>query len=271
MLSKWLHWKWLVPRPVQPGGRKGQALPRAKSTRLSLEPLESRELLTVTSPFNPLNGALTITITVNNQSSTPQNVTVSAGADGRVWVNDKVVCAPGGRNVKSQEIRSITVYGSSLNNCIDLSRVGAEVKLDPLTGKTIPLWSSALNRHIQIYGRGGADKIWGSQFDDYIRGDDGNDSIWGNNGNDILYGDAGDDYLDGGASVSGKQGNVLSGGAGRDIFIGTPNPAWKDWIVDFNQKVDQYPWYAGSNWAIEYGVPGKPSQPPFSYLWRWQI
>lgn len=98
---------------------------------------------------------------------------------------------------------------------------------------------SVSNEPVEIYGFGGADKIWGSPFDDFIEGGSGNDFLFAGDGNDILFysgtnngadfisggagydriiGDVGDDTI--GFSESSESIEEIDGGGGRNLLVG---------------------------------------------------
>ena len=52
-----------------------------------------------------------------------------------------------------------------------------------------------------VFGRGGADNLWGSQNTDYFDGGSGNDNLRGLDGDDTLVGGGGNDLLDGGNGI----------------------------------------------------------------------
>ena len=69
-----------------------------------------------------------------------------------------------------------------------------------------------LTAGITVDARGGADALFGSNFDDSLEGGAGNDIIDGNGGDDLLFAGAGDDAIDGGANTAGGGDTlVLSG------------------------------------------------------------
>lgn len=69
---------------------------------------------------------------------------------------------------------------------------------------------------VLVHGRGGADRLWGTAYDDTLFGDAGDDTLDGFAGNDRLAGGKGADTL------GDYQGwNDLRGGAGDDVVGGT--------------------------------------------------
>lgn len=82
-----------------------------------------------------------------------------------------------------------------------------------------------------IYGLGGNDTTYGSNFYDLIQGGTSNDVIYGNGGDDAIIGDQGSDQLYGGdgddlivgdnlLTPAGAGNDVLFGGAGSDRLYG---------------------------------------------------
>jgi Ca2+-binding RTX toxin-like protein len=94
---------------------------------------------------------------------------------------------------------------------------------------------------------GGADNdvLTGDFGDDTLNGDDGHDKLFGGFGADSLNGGNGNDILHGGID---NRVDVMTGGAGRDLFVGNfwwrwvPN-AQRDTYVDFTSGEDRrIPW-----------------------------
>lgn len=134
-------------------------------------------------------------IVFNNDSTTDQSVVVSA-------VNGKVTLNEHPTRFKASAVRSITVVGSDLGNFIDLKFVSTQTGFRRLDGK------------VKLYGNGGDDVLFGSQFGDKLSGGDGFDQIFAGNGNDTLDGGAGTDWL--------------YPGYGDDTILVSPGNDWMD-------------------------------------------
>ena len=93
-----------------------------------------------------------------------------------------------------------------------------------------------------IFGRGGADTIYGLGGNDRINAGAGDDQVFGGPGNDVLLGRGGNDGLFGGAGndhLNGAGGqNRLTGGAGADHFVFSRHDSVAT-ITDFTQGVDK--------------------------------
>jgi Ca2+-binding RTX toxin-like protein len=92
---------------------------------------------------------------------------------------------------------------------------------------TITTWTAS---PLSIDGKGGADTLTGSEFDDVIFGGADNDTLTGGDGNDVLIGGSGADTLTGGAGddqFTLYQGALQAGQNYRDV------------ITDFNHDTDK--------------------------------
>ena len=198
-------------------------------SRLSVEPLEERRLLTMWAIFNTTidpgdmkldrNGenrlfilgdesgdSMTIGVDVND------NVTVD-GSDQiyRGW-NDTTNLPNNLGTVAASSVKAIAADLGKGNDTLDLSAV------------TSAKFTGLVDGNIIISGGLGDDIITGSGFRDVISGDGGADTINGGDGDDLIHGGDGDDTLsgnDGDDVISGGDGDdVISAGAGLDVVNG---------------------------------------------------
>lgn len=106
------------------------------------------------------------------------------------------------------------------------------IKGDKLAN-TIKALSYSYSMGVNIYGYGGNDKLFGTNYSDRLYGGNGHDTLSGLKGNDYLYGGFGNDILFGGYGndyLYGERGNDilfgsfgndrLYGGSGNDILYG---------------------------------------------------
>lgn len=74
------------------------------------------------------------------------------------------------------------------------------------------------------YASNGADRVFGTAYNDAINGMAGNDMLSGRDGNDRLFGGLGNDQLLGGTGSDHLEGNpgqdILRGGQGADVLVG---------------------------------------------------
>jgi Ca2+-binding RTX toxin-like protein len=149
-----------------------------KRRTFSLEALEARENLSVTTAFN-LNGTLFL-YSDNNVS----NVTVSRLNPVTIRVTDTT-------NGFSHDYASLNA---------DLFGFSGGVKhLEFIGGAGNDTFvNNALDLAVTAYGNAGNDWLVGGSKNDFLYGGAGNDWLSGRGGNDTLYGGAGDDWLLGG-------------------------------------------------------------------------
>jgi hypothetical protein len=152
----------------------------------------------------------------------------------------------------------LVVVGTEQNDVITLRRTGTSIEVEDGAAEAGVFQSSQVEQ-IQVFGRGGHDRIRldSENFDglvlavnaylrggagndtvvggagtDRLIGDDGDDRLWGLGGNDLVYGARGNDLLYGGRGVDrlyGQDGNdrlyggthqdVLSGGTGSNLLF----------------------------------------------------
>ncbi len=81
-----------------------------------------------------------------------------------------------------------------------------------------------------IFARGGEDTVFGGAGKDFVDaglgrdfvdGGSGDDRLFGGASNDVLIGGAGNDFLNGGAGENNGSDDILTGNAGRDMFVFT--------------------------------------------------
>ena len=97
-------------------------------------------------------------------------------------------------------------------------------RLNVITGTALNDVLTAPTENSTVNGLAGADKLFGSLFNDTLDGGTGNDTLFGRDGNDRLSGGDGHDTLSGGNgndTLSGGAGNdTVLGDIGNDIFVG---------------------------------------------------
>jgi Ca2+-binding RTX toxin-like protein len=137
---------------------------------------------------------------------------------------------------------TLSVFGDSLDNTIDISRDAAGVirvngGAVPVRGGTATVANTAL---IQVFGQGGNDTItlnetsgalpranlFGGTGNDTLTGGTGGDMIFGQSGNDSLLGKGGFDFLFGGSEndtlTGGDADDQVFGESGNDRMIWNP-------------------------------------------------
>jgi Ca2+-binding RTX toxin-like protein len=212
---------------------KGKMRHNRQVRRLSVEPLENRELLSI------------------NLVGTELQVLGTSGADtAQVWESGDVIYAElnGARqHWGSWTVRSLRFSGDagddSFTNSTNLpttaygdagnDRITGGTGNDTLDGGDGNDVLDGVAGNDTVRGRSGDDSLEGGDGDDVLYGDDGNDSIhgeagndsvYGGTGNDVLYGDDGDDYLRGDSGndyVSGQNGaDRVYGNDGDDTLYG---------------------------------------------------
>lgn len=218
--------------------KKKPTLRQDLSRKLGLEPLENRNLMSVSSLS--LSGS---TLYINSNSSATNatvhlsgsNLVVSDLGTGQNWSyasssvgmvefrggagNDRFV-----NNAFSLPIRAFGYGGSDYlegyngNDYFD----GGDGN-DTLVGYggNDTMFGGAGNDVLR--GMSGADQLIGQDGDDRLDGGTGNDSLWGSAGNDTILGGSGDDQLiggDGNDHLNGQQGyDRMWGGNGSDVII----------------------------------------------------
>jgi Ca2+-binding RTX toxin-like protein len=224
---------------------------RLSSNRLSIETLESREMMAADAVL--AGGVLNITGTeqadriVVSQVTTPiglmtVKVTIHDIATGNQLINKsfinssvssiKVECGGGDDVAENNTNKPSTMYG---DNGADRLVGGAAV--DTLFSGRV--YDQVENTGSTLIGNGGNDYLYGCAANDVLEGGDGNDQMLGGRGNDTLrggadhdklfgglgrdwlYGDDGSDTLYGKDSLCGQDdSNYLNGGRGNDVIFG---------------------------------------------------
>jgi Ca2+-binding RTX toxin-like protein len=183
---------------------------------LSVEHLEDRRLLTVTSSFDETTAILTVS------SDADDNITIAA-ASGLAKVNGTSVII-GTDFLAASSVQRIEVTGGSSTQTIDLSAVTAS-SFTAMLGTTVALNGAAtVSAH-----------VIGSAFDDLITSNDQGNVLEGFDGDDILIAGAGDDTLIAG---TGSTRFVFTDSAvGNVTIVGTqPDPESDDGnVLDFSQ------------------------------------
>ena len=163
-----------------------------RSNQLSLESLESRQLMTADLL---LNGTWAIAgtnasdeIYVARDESNPDVLLAE--------VNGRIV----GEEFES-DVSSIRIVGRRGNDFIEIDES-----------------AGAIDIPTRLYGQSGHDVILGASGVDRIFGGSGRDELLGNVGDDFIYGGSGDDYLEGG-----RGNDTLRGGRGFNEVVDIPN------------------------------------------------
>jgi hypothetical protein len=173
----------------------------AKSTQLSVEVLESRELLTNSIVYTSATHLLAID-----------------GTDARDIVN-VVNVGPAVQVTMTHPGSSLPAQSLSVTGPIDKITFQGHAGDDYFMNRTaIPCVADGGAGNDQLYGGSGDDQLYGGDGNDILDGGAGNDQLYGNAGDDILYGQAGNDALCGGQGF-----NIDIGGAGADRFLVASN------------------------------------------------
>jgi hypothetical protein len=201
-----------------------------KKSRLEVESLEERQLLSVSSLF--FSGS-TLVVTSNNA---PTNVVVY----------------PSGSNIVIQEVGTThawTYAASRVGRVEFQGGAGNDRFVNDVYALPVTAFGNGGNDYLEGYngadqliggdgndtlvGYGGNDTLWGGAGNDLLKGMDGNDQLIGGTGDDTLVGGAGNDTLwgeDGNDQLVGGAGsNVLYGGNGDDTLVSI-NAATTDYV-----------------------------------------
>jgi Ca2+-binding RTX toxin-like protein len=189
-------------------GRKRSSV----SARLSLEPLDSRVLPSVTLRGRDLH--------IVGTGESDKVVIDKINNDFKVTENGKVY-----RFRQTAVTGTIYFSGFGGNDTLNAYHIPRRVVADGGSGNDL-IKGGNLDDSLNgggdsdfIEGGGGSDRIDGGAGIDYLNGGSGNDTLYGGAGNDQLLGGDGVDWLYGGSDK-----NYLFGGAGDDmIFDGRYN------------------------------------------------
>ncbi len=172
---------------------------RPQPTRLLLEQLEARAVLSATVGLQTDTADATKTALVVVGTSGSDSITLQAAAGGAV----RVVLNSVNRGTYSPTGQIIVNAGSGNDNVIV---------------------AAGIIRTATVSGGPGNDTLVGGGGNDVIDGGDGHDILRGGNGDDLLFGRGGADTLFGGLGkdiVSGGDGDDrLEGGVGADLLLG---------------------------------------------------
>jgi Ca2+-binding RTX toxin-like protein len=192
---------------------------------LTLESLESRDLMSVTSV---VLSAGTLKVVANNAND---NIEIRQGVYGtgtQVTVKDKTMASNNYWSFNAASVQRIVVEMNGGNDRLDSN---ASKPTSVLAGD---------GDDVIITGNS-ADEIHGGNGNDLVFAGGGNDLVFGEAGNDVLHGGAGNDKLFGGSGV-----NQLGGEAGNDsLYAGSRAD-----IVDGGTGYDYLDLFAGQGLAV---------------------
>jgi hypothetical protein len=227
------------------------AMNRLSSNRLSIETLESREMMAADAVL--VGGVLNITGTeqadriVVSQVTTPiglmtVNVTIQDIATGNQLINKsfinssvvsvKVDCFGGDDVAENNTNKPSTMYGDNGTDrlvggsAVDTLFSGRIYDQVENTGSTLignggNDYLYGCDRNDVLEGGDGDDQLMGARGDDTLRGGANSDRLFGGLGRDTLFGDGGADTLYGKDSLCGEDDpNIMYGGNGNDVIFG---------------------------------------------------
>ena len=147
---------------------------KREETRLGVEPLEVRKLLSVTYDWDSDTGTLSVT-----SDELADSIVITADENGptsMARVNEQEVTL-------ASQIHRIVIDAGGGGDMINLSAINSE-----FTGLRA-------TNSISVLAGEGADLVLGSKFNDTLSGGGDNDVIYGGDGNDQLYGGDGHDQV----------------------------------------------------------------------------
>ena len=176
-----------------------------KSCRLSVEPLEGREV--------PATAVIYGSNLIVDGTDRSESLTVRLDGN-RVTVDSTSI--RDGRSyasyVDASRVRQVVIHARGGDDTVNFATLKVPVMV----------WGG--NGNDRIYAGSGNDTIYGDPGNDTILGSSGNDWLVGGEGVDQIYGGAGDDWVtgdNGDDRVYGDSGDdTLSGGEGRDFLSG---------------------------------------------------
>lgn len=248
-LTSWLSRLSSRPAVHSWNGRRSQRKNHGRAGRQSVECLENRTLLTVTSILNGTE--------LRVFSDAGESLIVSRDpSTGNTSVTANGAAVSGLPAISASAMTGLQVITGSDDDTIDLSQLTAMdfpvltvIAVDSgdgndlLTGSTDFIETfvagdgndtlSGLGGNDLLFGGDGNDSLIGASGDELLDGGDGNDTISGGDGadsiiagdgDDVLAGDAGSDTIDAGQGQDtidgGADGDSVLGGAGHDSILG---------------------------------------------------
>lgn len=197
---------------------------RAERTRptFSIEPMESRLLLSVTAVFSPITEALMVL--GDTQSNT---IEISRDEGGNILVNGGDVRVVGGTpTVANTSV--IQIVGQAGNDFISLIEAnGALPRTEIFGGSGDDILLSGSGGDL-LFGQAGNDFLFGGRNRDLLAGGNGNDSLFGGPGDDRDFGQSGEDRM---VWNPGDDSDINEGGSGSDTVEVTGSTASESFTV----------------------------------------
>jgi len=180
-------------------------------TRLALQPLEGRDLMSVTSVTLT---AGTLQVTADNAADNIEIRQVIHGHGSSVTVSDKTSPTNASWSFNAGSVQRIVVKTNGGND-----------RVDSTAAKPTTVWGGDGNDLIltgngsdSLYGGAGNDSVYGGAGNDRIYGDAGVNQLRGESGNDSLFAGSRMDVVDGGVGV-----DYLELFAGQAVAVGGEN------------------------------------------------
>jgi Ca2+-binding RTX toxin-like protein len=199
--------------------RRASSRQETISHRLTIEALESRQLLAVNVTF--FNGTLSVVGDDN-----PNVIDLARQANGNLVVTaDSPLTTLGGIPNVSNTF-TIVIEGRGGNDTITMQEGGGILPAVTIDGGNGNDTIRGTSSNDFIFGGTGSDFLLGLNGNDFISGGEGSDEIRGGLGTDLLMGGIDNDIVQGGAdddTIQGEAGNDdLRGDAGNDVLHGGP-------------------------------------------------